>query len=246
MKKFKLYHVLLFSIVIQGCQTVKQAEIADLNHKIALSNTIKNAEIDSKVTESSILAEAKRKERAADALHEKEIALKEAELELKIQQMKLETMKNYQKPIKVLSKNKFLFKLTPEGDKFSSVEADISKSMINNGYIKNVFDGNIPEGSISLDIVYDISTSLKDEFNDFYVFTSTAQIQLFVQGKNANFMYAIDDFNATGERSMNSSEARSNSVDKISDIISNWVSEKADELYEEYLSKLRMDQISSE
>ena len=67
-----------------GCQTVKQTE---MNHQITLAKKIMDAEVDLKLKEPTALA--------MEALHKE---MMEAELNFKLEQMKLEIEKN--KPLK--------------------------------------------------------------------------------------------------------------------------------------------------
>ena len=240
----KANYLLLLALIVSGCQTVKQTEISNVNHQITLAKKIMDAEVDLKMKEPVALAEASRQERAAEALHKREIALKEAELNFKLEQMKLEIEKNKPKPIKTLSKNKLIFNIEGENESASSVESTISKMMINSGYVKNVYSGSPPKGSISVNIKYTLMSSIKDKFNDFHVYNSIGDIKLYVQGKNANFMYATEEFSALGDRAMNSDDAKLDSIKKISSLMGQWVVNTTDDLYSEYQSKLRMDQIS--
>ena len=176
-------------------------------------------------------------------LKEAELRVREAELELKIDQMKLEQERNKPKLIRTVGLNDIIFSIS-SNNQDNEINSKIKKKLLSSGFIYNNSNEFNIEGKIFVDISYDVNTSHKDTVSGYSVYEASGSVEFTVIGKDNNYLYASDDIFAIGERKLSADAAEKSSLIALSDKISDWSLSIAQQLFKEYQSKLRMDQMT--
>lgn len=175
-------------------------------------------------------------------LKEAELRVKEAELALKIDQMKLEQERSKPKLMRSIGLNDIIFSITSD-DEVVDINNEIKNKLLKNGFVYNNSNESNIEGKIFIEINYDVDTNHKDTTSGYSVYEASASIEFTVIGKDNDYIYSSDNVSSIGKRELSMDDAEKSSLLAISDKISNWSLLVANELYSEYQSKLRMDQM---